>query len=73
MNKLPFAKRAEILGLMAEGVSLRAITRITGVSKNTLAKLVEDAGQAFLEYQDRVFRNLTCRRIQVDEIWYPRR
>ena len=69
MNKLPSAKRAEILGLMAEGVSLRAITRLTGVSKNTLAKLVEDAGEAFSDYQDRVFRNLTCQRLQVDEIW----
>ena len=69
MNKLSSAKRADILGLMAEGVSLRAITRITGVSKNTLAKLVEDAGQAFSEYQDRAFRNLTCQRLQVDEIW----
>ena len=69
MNKLSSVKRAEILGLMAEGVSLRAITRITGVSKNTLAKLVEDAGQAFAEYQDRMFRNLTCKRLQVDEIW----
>ncbi len=69
MNKLPSAKRAEILGLMAEGVSLRVITRITGVSKNTLAKLVEDAGQAFSEYQDKVLRNLPCKRVQVDEIW----
>ena len=69
MNKLPPARRAKILGLMAEGVSLRAITRLEGVSKNTLAKLVEDAGRAFSEYQDRVFRNLTCQRLQVDEIW----
>jgi transposase-like protein len=69
MNKLPSAKRAEILGMMAEGVSLRAITRLTGVSKNTLAKLIEDAGQAFSEYQDRAMRNLTCKRLQVDEIW----
>src|SRR5450432_3467813 len=69
MNKLPSAKRAEILGMMAEGVSLRAITRLTGVSKNTLAKLVEDAGRAFSEYQDRTMRNLTCKRLQVDEIW----
>jgi len=69
MNKLPATKRAEILGMMAEGVSLRAITRLTGVSKNTLAKLIEDAGQAFSDYQDRMFRNLPCKRIQVDEIW----
>ena len=47
MNKLSSAKRAEILGLMVEGVSIRAITRITGVSKNTVVKLLEDAGQAF--------------------------
>jgi IS1 family transposase len=69
MNKLPPAKRAQILGMMAEGVSLRAITRLTGVSKNTLAKLVEDAGRAFSEYQDKAMRNLTCKRLQVDEIW----
>jgi len=69
MNKLSSAKRAEILGMMAEGVSLRAITRLTGVSKNTLAKLMEDVGQAFSDYQDRMFRNLPCKRLQVDEIW----
>ena len=69
VNKLPSTKRAEIFGLVAEGVSLRAITRITGVSKNALAKLVEDAGRPFSEYQDRAFRNLTCKRLQVDEIW----
>jgi IS1 family transposase len=69
MNKLSSAKRAEILGLMVEGVSLRAITRITGVSKNTAAKLLEDAGEAFSDYQDRTLRNLTCKRVQVDEVW----
>jgi IS1 family transposase len=69
MNKLSSAKRAEILGLMVEGVSLRAITRITGVSKNTAAKLLEDAGEAFSDYQDRTLRNLTCKRLQVDEVW----
>jgi IS1 family transposase len=69
MNKLPSAKRAEILGMMVEGVSLRAISRLTGASKNTLAKLVEDAGEAFSDYQDRTLRNLTCKRLQVDEVW----
>lgn len=69
MNKLPSAKRAEILGMMVEGVSIRAIVRLTGVSKNTIVKLLEDAGQAFIHYQDRTLRDLTCKRIQVDEIW----
>src|ERR1700722_1079867 len=69
MNKLPSVKRAEILGMMVEGVSLRAISRMTGASKNTLAKLVEDAGEAFSDYQDQTMRNLTCKRLQVDEVW----
>ncbi len=69
MNKLPSAKRAEILGMMAEGVSLRAIARLTGASKNTIVKLLEDAGEAFSDYQDRALRGLTCKRVQVDEIW----
>ena len=53
MNKLPSAKRAEILGMMVEGVSLRAISRMTGASKNTIVKLLEDTGEAFADYQDR--------------------
>jgi IS1 family transposase len=69
MNKLPSAKRAEILGMMVEGVSIRAIVRLTGVSKNTVVKLLEDAGEAFSDYQDKTLRGLTCKRVQVDEIW----
>lgn len=54
---------------MVEGVSIRAISRMTGASKNTIAKLLADAGEAFSDYQDRTLRGLTCKRIQVDEIW----
>jgi IS1 family transposase len=45
------------------------VTRLTGASKKAVSKLMVDAGQAATWYQDRVFRNLTCKRIQVDEIW----
>jgi len=69
MNKLPRDARAQILGMMVEGVSIRAISRMTGASKNTIAKLLEDAGEAFSDYQDRTLRGLTCKRVQVDEIW----
>jgi IS1 family transposase len=69
MNKLPSAKRAQVLQMMAEGVSLRAITRLTGISRTTLIKLLENAGQAFSEYQDRTLMNLPSKRIQVDEAW----
>src|SRR4051794_41205197 len=69
MNKLPTERRAQILGMMVEGNSIRAIVRMTGVSKNTVVKLLEDAGEAFADYQDRVLRNLPCKRLQLDEIW----
>ncbi len=69
MNKLPSEKRAQALQMMAEGISLRAMTRLTGISRTTLLKLLEDAGQAFSEYQDRTLVNLPCRRVQVDEAW----
>ena len=69
MNRLTKDDRARILHLLCEGSSIRAITRLTGASKNTVIKLVVDAGKAASWYQDRVFRNLTCKRIQVDEIW----
>lgn len=69
MNKLDSATRAQALQMMAEGISLRAITRLTGISRTTLIKLLEDAGKAFSEYQDKVLMNLNCRRVQVDEAW----
>lgn len=69
MNKLPPGKRAQALQMMAEGISLRAMTRLTGVSRTTLIKLLEDAGQAFSEYQDKALVNLPCKRVQLDECW----
>lgn len=69
MNRLTATDRAKILHLLCEGTSIRAITRLTGASKNTVTKLLVDAGHAFSEYQDKAFRNLPCKCIQVDEIW----
>ena len=69
MNKLDREARSRILHLLCEGNSLRAVTRLTGASKKAVSKLMVDAGQAADWYQDRVFRNLTCKRVQVDEIW----
>ena len=69
VNKLSSSRRAQILGMMVEGVSIRVISRMTGASINTVVKLLADAGNACLEYQDRVMVNLPCKRIQADEIW----
>jgi transposase len=69
MNKLSSEERARILDLLYEGQSIRAITRLTGASKNTVTKLLIDAGEACAAYHDEHVRGLASRRIQVDEIW----
>ena len=69
MNKLSNAKRAQILGMLVEGMSMRATSRLADVSINTVTKLLIDVGQAASDYQDRAFVKLKCKRIQVDEIW----
>lgn len=69
MNKLDRKTRAQILHLLCEGQSIRAVTRLTGCSKNTVAKLLVEAGHACAAYQDKVLRNLPCKRVQMDEIW----
>jgi len=69
MNRLPLARRAQILGMLAEGMSLRSTSRLADVSINTVTKLLVDVGAACEEYQDRTLRNIKSRRIQCDEIW----
>jgi IS1 family transposase len=69
MNKLPNAKRSQILSMLCEGSSMRAITRVTGVSLNTVTKLLIDAGKACWAYHDENVRGVKATRIQCDEIW----
>lgn len=69
MNLTTIDKRLAVLSALAEGNSIRATERMTGVQKKTIARLLLDVGSACWDYQDQVMRNLTCRRVQVDEIW----
>lgn len=69
MNRLDKKKQAQVIAALVEGNSIRSTVRMTGVAKNTIVKLLVDTGKACAEYQDKAFRNLTCKRIQCDEIW----
>lgn len=69
MNKLSQQKQTQVISALVEGNSIRATVRMTGVAKNTIVKLLANLGMACAEYQDRVFKNLLCKRIQCDEIW----
>jgi IS1 family transposase len=69
MNILTAADRAKIIHLLCEGNSIRSITRLMNVGKNTVIRLLIDAGKACADYHDKHVRNLQSKRIQVDEIW----
>jgi IS1 family transposase len=69
MNKLPLAKRVQILSMLCEGSSMRSISRVADVSINTVAKLLIDAGRACAAFHDEKVRGVTAKRVQVDEIW----
>jgi IS1 family transposase len=69
MNKLPLAKRAQVLTLLCEGMSMRSIERTVVCSINTVDKLLCDAGEVALDYHDEHVRGVKAKRIQCDEIW----
>lgn len=69
MSKLSLEKRAQILAMLVEGSSMRSISRVVGVSINTVVKLLAEAGEACIDFHDEQVRNLNCERIECDEIW----
>jgi IS1 family transposase len=69
MNKLTTEKRRQVIAALVEGNGIRATVRMTGVSKNTIAKLLVELGAACSDYLNKALVNLTCKRIQCDEIW----
>jgi IS1 family transposase len=69
MNTLTSEDRIRVVGALVEGNSIRSTSRMTGVARNTVTKLLVDLGQACMVYHDKNVRNLTVRRLQCDEIW----
>jgi len=69
MNKLSIEKRTQVIKALVEGNSILAACRITGTAKGTVLRLLRDVGKACAEYQENKLRNLSCQRIECDEIW----
>lgn len=69
MNRLPLEKRAQIIALLVEGMSMRAVSRVADVSINTVTKQLEEVGAACAAYQDQNVRGINAKRVQCDEIW----
>ncbi len=69
MNKLSKERQVQVVKALIEGNGINGITRMTGVAKNTVLKLLADLGAACLDYQDKNLHNLKLNRIECDEIW----
>ncbi len=69
MNRLDSKRRAQVISALVEGNSIRSVSRMFDVSRNTISSLLVDAGAVCAEYQDKALRNLHCKRVQCDEIW----
>lgn len=69
MNKLSMDKKVAVISALVEGCSVRSTSRMTGVAKGTILRLLESVGTACARYQDVTLRNIPAKRIQVDEIW----
>jgi IS1 family transposase len=69
MNKLSTEKKVAVISALCEGCSVRSTTRMTGVAKGTILRLLAEVGAACARYQDWAIRNVAAQRVQVDEIW----
>lgn len=69
MNRLPLKKQIQVLELLIEYMSMRAIGRTLKVSPNTVNRILLDAGRAAATYHDLHVRNVRAERVQCDEIW----
>lgn len=69
MNTISNERKAAVLSALVEGCSIRSTMRMTGVAKGTILRLLAQAGEACLAYQDKMLRSLPCKRVQCDEIW----
>ena len=69
MNRLPLEKRVQIINLLVEGMSLRATSRIAGVSINTVTNILVSVGRACRVFHDQHVRKIKSAQVQCDEIW----
>lgn len=58
-----------VVAALVEGSSIRSTLRMTGVPKNTIAKLSLELGTACARYQDEALRELSCKRLEMYELW----
>ena len=69
MNRLSLVRRTQIIGALVEGNSIRSTERMTNTHRDTIMRLMVEVGTGCEKLHNAQMRNLSCNRIQVDEIW----
>lgn len=69
MNRVPLARRSQIINALVEGNSIRSTERMTETHRDTICRLLVEVGEGCAKIMDERMRELPCRRVQVDEIW----
>jgi IS1 family transposase len=68
-NVLSKDKQIQVIAALAEGCSMRALTRMTGIHRSAIARVALNVGQGCARLLDEKMRDLTCNYLQFDEIW----
>ncbi len=68
-NVLGTDKKIAIIGALTEGASIRSIERMTGVHRDTIMRMGVKVGQGCTALMDAKMRDLSCTRLEMDEIW----
>jgi IS1 family transposase len=69
MYTLSTDKKLAVIAGLVEGNSIRSISRMTDVDRNTINSLLLRTGERCATLLDERMRQLACRRLQCDEIW----
>ena len=69
MNILSRDKQIDIIAALSEGMSIRAVERLTGVHRDTIMRLGARVGRGCAELHDRMFVGIRAARIECDELW----
>ena len=69
MNKLDHESQCRVIAALVEGNSIRSVERMTGVHRDTIARLMVRVGEGCDRLMDEMMHGLTCERLQLDEIW----
>src|SRR5947207_1176551 len=69
MNVLSREQQIHVIACLTEGMSIRAVERMTGIHRDTIMRLGAKVGQGCAELHDRMFVGIRAGRLELDELW----